>query len=206
MLFFLAVLTALLAVVIFAIVADDNSSGFRITNGVAFYLELLTVVLSIFLVVLALYDVLLSRRSGGDPTMGLDPNAPATTYNNPGFREGGGVTTSPSGGRNGGVSMTDASGKPYGASFNGSVQSMNTTVTSVTNGSSSVGSVTRSPLRSSLKKTRTPRSTTDGSTTSGSVGGLGIQNPGFSGGNSSPTFQRSGSVKRVRIQTQSTEV
>lgn len=117
--------------------------------------------------------------------MPMDPTAPATTYNNPGFREGGG--------RNGGISMTDSSGKPYG-SINGSMQSMNTTVTSVTNGSS-VGSVTRSPLRSSLKKPR-PRNND----------GLGIQNPGFSGGGSSPTFQRSGSVKRVRIQTQSTEV
>lgn len=131
-----------------------------------------------------MYDFLLTRRPGGDPTMPMDPAAPATTYNNPGFREGG---------RNGGISMTDASGKPFG-SINGSVQSMNTTVTSVTNGSS-VGSIGRSPLRSSLKKPR-PRP----------ADGLGIQNPGFSGGGQSPTFQRSGSVKRVRIQTQSTEV
>lgn len=90
--------------------------------------------------------------------------------------------------------MTDSSAKPY-SSINGSVQSMNTTVTSVTNGSS-VGSVTRSPLRSSLKKPR-PRNND----------GLGIQNPGYSGGGgTSPTMQRTGSVKKVRIQTQSTDV
>lgn len=89
--------------------------------------------------------------------------------------------------------MTDSSAKPY-SSINGSVQSMNTTVTSVTNGSS-IGSVTRSPLRSSLKKPR-PRNND----------GLGIQNPGFSGGGTSPTMQRTGSVKKVRIQTQSTDV
>lgn len=88
--------------------------------------------------------------------------------------------------------MTDASAKPY-SSINGSMQSMNTTVTSVTNGSS-VGSVTRSPLRSSLKK---PRPRNDG---------LGIQNPGYSGGSHSPTMQRTGSIKKVRIQTQSTDV
>jgi len=181
-----AVITALLAIIIFAIVTDDTRSGYRVTNGSAFYIELLCIVLSIFLTVLAVYDILLTRRAGGDPTMAVDPNAPATTYNNPGFREGG---------RNG-ISMTDASGKPYG-SINGSVQSMNTTVTSVTNGSS-VGSITRSPLRSSLKKPRQPRATT--------TDGLGIQNPGFSGGASSPTFQRANSIKRVRIQTQSTEV
>lgn len=89
--------------------------------------------------------------------------------------------------------MTDASAKPY-SSINGSMQSMNTTVTSVTNGSSVGSSVTRSPLRSSLKK---PRPKNDS---------LGIQNPGFSGGGHSPTMQRTGSVKKVRIQTQSTDV
>lgn len=183
-----SVLLALIAIVIFAIATDESRGGYRVSNGPAFYIELLCIVLTIFLSVLALYDFLLCRRPGGDPTMPMDPAAPATTYNNPGFREGGGG----GGGRNGGVSMTDASGKPYG-SINGSVQSVNTTMTSVTNGSS-VGSMSRSPLRSSLKK---PRPRPDG---------LGIQNPGFSGGGQSPTFQRSGSVKRVRIQTQSTEV
>lgn len=32
---------------------------------------------------------MMSRRTGGDPTMPTDPNAPAITFNNPGFREGG---------------------------------------------------------------------------------------------------------------------
>lgn len=36
-----------------------------------------------------LYDVFFTRRSGGDPTMPIDTSAAvATTYNNPGFREG----------------------------------------------------------------------------------------------------------------------
>lgn len=71
--------------------------------------------------------------------------------------------------------------------------SMNTTVTSVSNGSTMDSSITRSPLRSSLKKPR-PKD------------GLGIQNPGYSGSNQSPHMQRSGSVKKVRIQTHSTDV
>lgn len=90
--------------------------------------------------------------------------------------------------------MTDSSGKPYSTTLpgGGSVLSMNTTVTSVSNGSTLEGSV-RSPLRSSLKKPR-------------NGDGLGIQNPGFSGANHSPRMNRTGSVKKVRIQTHSTEV
>lgn len=90
-----------------------------------------------------------------------------------------------------GISMTDASGKPYvkTSTYNGSLASMTTMTTTTSNGSS----VTRSPLRSSLKK---PRPTGDSS--------LGIHNPGFSQG--SPTMQRNGSVKKVRIQTHSTAV
>lgn len=92
----------------------------------------------------------------------------------------------------GGVSMTDASGKPYAS--NGSMASMQTTSTTLgsTNGSTIGSSITRSPLRSSLKKPK-PKD-----------GGLGIQNPGFSG--TSPTMTRNGSQKKVRIQTHSTEV
>lgn len=86
--------------------------------------------------------------------------------------------------------MTDASGKPY--LHNGSMQTLSTTLSS--NGSTAGSTITRSPLRSSLKKPRTQ----------GANNGLGIQNPGFSG--SSPTPSRNGSVKRVRIQTNSTAV
>lgn len=95
----------------------------------------------------------------------------------------------------GGISMTDASGKPYVRSrspnYNGSLASVTTMSTTTSNGSS----VTRSPLRSSLKKPRP---------TAADGGALGIQNPGFSQG--SPTFTRNGSVKKVRIQTHSTAV
>jgi len=155
--------------------------------------QVVSIVLNFLLFVMALYDVIFSRRHGGDPTMpqGRDPmGEDATTYNNPGFRDR--RVNNPAG-----ISMTDASGKPYvhspGSSrqnaANGSVASMTTTTSS--NGSTS-GSVTRSPLRSSLKKPR-PRPE-----------GMGIQNPGFSG--HSPTLSRNGSMKKVRIQTHSTAV
>lgn len=88
--------------------------------------------------------------------------------------------------------MTDASGKPYASATNGSMASMYTASTALgSNGSTVDSSITKSPLRSSLKKPK-PKD------------GLGIQNPGFSG--SSPTFPRNGSMKKVRIETHSTEV
>lgn len=142
------------------------------------------------LAIAALYDVIFAHRLSGDPTCFVNI-ATATTINNPGFRERGSTPNSnPSG-----ISVTDSSGKPYSSSTNGqgSVLSMNTTVTSVSNGSTLDSSVSRSPLRSSLKKPRNRDA-------------LGIQNPGFSGANQSPRMNRVGSVKKVRIQTHSTEV
>lgn len=142
------------------------------------------------LAVAALYDVIFAHRLSGDPTCFVSI-ATATTINNPGFRERGSVPPSnPSG-----ISVTDSSGKPYSSSTNGqgSVLSMNTTVTSISNGSTLDGCINRSPLRSSLKKPRNRDA-------------LGIQNPGFYGANQSPRMSRVGSVKKVRIQTHSTEV
>lgn len=182
----IATLLAIVAAVLFAVQMDDTSrNGFYVTRGISFYLQIVVIILTIGLFVMAIYDVLFSRREGGDPTVPVDTSpATATTYNNPGFREGRPKN---------GVSVTDASGKPYSGITNGSMASMSTTLTSVSNGST-VESVARSPLRSSLKKPRPPRE------------GLGIQNPGFSGTGQSPTMNRNGSMKKVRIQTHSTEV
>ena len=92
--------------------------------------------------------------------------------------------------------MTRSSGKPYV----GSIGSVTTTMTSVSNGSSITDGSTimtsRGPLRSSLKKPR-PKPPSDD---------FGIQNPGFHGINQSPHMERKGSVKKVRINTHSTEV
>uniref|UniRef100_T1GF29 Uncharacterized protein n=1 Tax=Megaselia scalaris TaxID=36166 RepID=T1GF29_MEGSC len=184
----LSCILAVVATVIFALEIDSgHRQGFRITRGISFYLQISVILLTVGLFVMALLDVVYTKKPGGDPTIYMDSSADnSTTFNNPGFREG-------RGNRNG-ISVTDASGKPYSGIRNGagSVQSMSTTLTSVSNGST-IESVTRSPLRSSLKKPR-PR------------GEHGIQNPGFSGSGHSPPMHRNGSVKKVRIQTHSTEV
>ncbi|XP_066146673.1 uncharacterized protein [Euwallacea fornicatus] len=181
---FVSALLAIVAASLFATQIDDERNGFEITRGPGFYIEILSIVLNSCLFVMALYDMFFAKREGGDPTTAAVP-VEATTYGNPGFRD---RSTN-------GISMTDASGKPYTAASNGSMASMNTASTTLgsTNGStvaSSIGTA-RSPLRSSLKKPK-PKD------------GLGIQNPGFSG--TSPTLNRNGSTKKVRIQTHSTEV
>lgn len=184
----LSLTAALLAIAtagLFSLQTDERATnGIQITRGPSFYIQILLIFLEGTLFVMSLYDMLFSRRDG-DPTNVSMP-VEATTYGNPGFRE--------RGVNGGGISMTDASGKPYmQPHYAGSVMSMNTTSTTLgsTNGSTVTSSITRSPLRSSLKKPR-PKE------------GLGIQNPGFSG--SSPTFPRNGSMKKVRIQTHSTDV
>lgn len=175
----LATLLSIAAASLFAVQGDDR--GFYVTRGEAFYVQIVSIVINSILFIMSLYDALFSRRVGGDPTNPLgEPES--TTINNPGFKEGKGI------------SMTDASGKPYSTNGHGSVASMNTTATTLTGGSEA-STITRSPLRSSLKKPR-PRE--------GEPGGLGIQNPGYSG--HSPPLNRNGSQKKVRIQTHSTEV
>lgn len=187
----LALLSSLLAIVaagLFALQTDDKENDFVVSRGESFYLQIALIILNFMLFIAALYDVLFSRRLGGDPTtVSRDPGGDeATTYNNPGFREK--RSAHP-----GGISMTDASGKPYARSgTNGSVATLSTTLSS--NGSTVGSSLTKSPLRSSLKKPRPANNNN----------GLGIQNPGFSG--SSPTPSRNGSMKKVRIQTHSTAV
>uniref|UniRef100_A0A182XCU6 Uncharacterized protein n=1 Tax=Anopheles quadriannulatus TaxID=34691 RepID=A0A182XCU6_ANOQN len=187
------------AAILFALQTDDYARGYQITRGISFYLQILVTALSLALLALAAYDRILTNRPDGDPTMLSNATAngrggagarTGSTYNNPGFRE---TSHNPNG-----IAVTDSSGRPYSSGMNGSMQSVNTTVTTVSNGSTiGSGSVTRTPLRSSLKKPRPPNSTTDG---------LGIRNPGYSGGNQSPRMQRNGSVKKVRIQTHSTDV
>ncbi|XP_026473389.1 uncharacterized protein LOC113378280 [Ctenocephalides felis] len=183
-------LLTIVAACLFALQTDDrDNNGFEVTRGESFYIQIVLIVLTFVLLILAIYDVLFSRRKGGDPTSGPDLSGDnSTTFNNPGFRD---QRHRP------GVSMTDASGKPYHPrDNNGSLVSMNTTTTAASsNGSMLESSITRSPLRSSLKK---PRASNNN--------GLGIPNPGFSGSGQSPVMGRNGSVKKVRIQTHSTEV
>ncbi|XP_052862264.1 uncharacterized protein LOC128268981 isoform X1 [Anopheles cruzii] len=189
---------SLAAAGLFALQTDDDRAGYRITRGISFYLQVVVTALSLALLALAAYDRILTKRPDGDPTMLSNAStnggrSRGSTYNNPGFRE----TTSHN---PNGIAVTDSSGRPYSSGMNGSMQSVNTTITNVSNGSTvGSGSVTRTPLRSSLKKPRPPNTTT-------TTDGFGIRNPGYSGGNQSPRMQRNGSVKKVRIQTHSTDV
>lgn len=179
----LATLLAIAAAGLFAMQADErDNNGFHITRGPAFYIQIMLILLNAILFVMSLYDMLFARKEGGDPTK-TAVSVESTTYGNPGFRERPPASAS-------GISMTDASAKMFAS--NGSMMSMNTTSTTIGSNGSTLSSVTRSPpLRSSLKKPK-PKD------------GLGIQNPGYSG--HSPTFSRNGSMKKVRIQTHSTEV
>ncbi|XP_066991690.1 uncharacterized protein [Anabrus simplex] len=178
----LGLLAALLSCVAAGLFAfqTDREDNYRVSRGESFYIQITSIALNFLLFVMALYDMLFSRRMDGDPTKtSRDPRGEdATTINNPGFRERDrhpNVST---------IAVTDGSGQPYPVPINGSVGSVTTTASS--NGSA------RSPLRSSLKKTRTRPD------------GMGIQNPGFSG--QSPTLSRNGSVKKVKFETYSTAV
>ncbi|XP_055606011.1 uncharacterized protein LOC129754148 [Uranotaenia lowii] len=190
---------ALIAAIVFGVSADNSRGQFEVTRGVSFYVQLIVVGLAIVLTILAVLDVLLARQKDGDPTMlptissASSGRSTPITVVNPGYRDtprGRGIRV--------GISVTDSSGRPHtgsSATVSGSVQSMNTTLTSMSGASSGI-STNRTPLRSSLKKPRPP----------GSADTLGIQNPGFSGSNQSPRLSRNGSVKKVRIQTHDTEV
>ncbi|CAB3379395.1 Hypothetical predicted protein [Cloeon dipterum] len=99
----LAVLLSIVSAGLFAIQSDDVDHRFRITRGPSFYLEVVSIVLNFVLFLLALYDVIFTRRTDGDPTKvdGRDPSgARAVTFGNPGFKENG-------------VAVTNASGRPY---------------------------------------------------------------------------------------------
>lgn len=89
MTFFFAVVTTLASAGMFAIQTDDHKRGFRVSRGVSFYLVIVSIILTIVLCVLSLYDLMFSRRSGGDPTQVPDVSGSrAITYDNPGYREG----------------------------------------------------------------------------------------------------------------------
>lgn len=82
-------LAAILSAGMFAIQTDDKRRGFTVSRGVSFYLVIICIILSIILCVLSLYDLMFSRRSGGDPTEVPDvTGSRAITYDNPGYKEG----------------------------------------------------------------------------------------------------------------------
>ncbi|KAL7286589.1 hypothetical protein TKK_0019216 [Trichogramma kaykai] len=178
----LATCLAIAAASLFAMQTDDRDNSFIVTRGEGFYLQVVSIVLNFGVLVSAIYEGIYARR-GGDPTrLGRNHYSEhrGATFSNPGYRE------NRHSNNGGGISMTDASGKPYVGG--GRSQHGNGSMASVATSGISVVSSVGSPLRSSLKKPKP----------------LGIQNPGFS--STSPQLQRNGSQKKVRIQTHSTEV
>lgn len=81
--------TTLATAGMFALQTDDHKRGFRVSRGVSFYLVIVSITLTMILCVLSLYDLMFSRRAGGDPTqVPQDVNGSrAITYDNPGYRE-----------------------------------------------------------------------------------------------------------------------
>lgn len=217
-----ATLVAIASAGIFSIQTDDLLHGYTIKRGVSFYLQIILIFTNFFLSVLTAYDLIFSRRSGGDPTtIGADPEGNrAVTIVNPGFGEdptqpgaspkrgsSRGTSTgrdSPDRGRTRPhVSVTRSSGEPFipGSARRHHKQGANGvtngSVSSVTPSNGSVGSITSTssgPLRSSMKKPK-PKPVEEA---------FGIPNPGFNP--TSPSLNRNGSVKKVRIDTRSTEV
>ncbi|XP_023318106.1 uncharacterized protein LOC106650594 isoform X2 [Trichogramma pretiosum] len=192
----LATCLAIAAASLFATQTDDRDNSFIVTRGEGFYLQVVSIVLNFGVLVSAIYEGIYARR-GGDPTrLGRNHYSEhrGATFSNPGYRENrhsnnGELAATAAAARSdvgGGISMTDASGKPYVGG--GRSQHGNGSMASVATSGISVVSSVGSPLRSSLKKPKP----------------LGIQNPGFS--STSPQLQRNGSQKKVRIQTHSTEV
>lgn len=89
LIFYFTALTTTACATLFAIQTDDKRHGFHVTRGISFYLEVVAVVLTISLFVMSLYDLMFSRRAGGDPTETPDVTGTrAITYDNPGYREG----------------------------------------------------------------------------------------------------------------------
>ena len=85
---FVGAILSLVAAILFATQTDDPRTGVYITRGLAFYLQILTIALSLGLLIMSIYDRILSRKPGGDPTITPDiTGVQSTTYNNPGFRE-----------------------------------------------------------------------------------------------------------------------
>lgn len=83
----LATLLSVASAGLFAIQPDDKE--FMISRGPGFYVQVLLILLNAILFVLSLYDVLFTRRDGGDPTKPTMPPESATTYGNPSYRDRG---------------------------------------------------------------------------------------------------------------------
>ncbi len=67
----------------------ETSENLSTNSTHPFSPQIILIALDFLLFIMSLYDVIFSRRLGGDPTMSTrDPRGDhATTFNNPGFQE-----------------------------------------------------------------------------------------------------------------------
>ncbi|XP_064112606.1 uncharacterized protein LOC135219621 isoform X2 [Macrobrachium nipponense] len=199
---FLSVIFFVLEIFIFG---AGTRSGLFVSLSWSFYLQMISLAVCIVAGAGAGIEFGWSRKLGGDPTVYTrDPEGTAaTTISNPHFRENGHAnhakksssrnnsSSSSSRGRShrnaNGVAMTHMSGLPYMVTANGNGHL----------GHRSNGGVAfdpnKTPLRSSLKRSKVPSEDSTDATT------MGIQNLAFT--QSSPP-----SKKKVRIHTHSTPV
>ncbi|XP_068217211.1 uncharacterized protein [Palaemon carinicauda] len=196
---FISIIFFVLEVFIFG---AGYSSGYNVSLSWSFFMQLISLAVSIVAGAGSGIEFGWSRKLGGDPTVyNRDPEGTAaTTISNPHFKENGHANhnshrsssrNSSSRGRNhrnsNGIAMTHMSGLPYMVTSNG-----NGHVGYRSNGGVAFDP-NKTPLRSSLKRSKAPSEDSTDSAT------MGIQNLAFT--QSSPQ-----SKKKVRIHTHSTPV
>lgn len=197
---FLSIIFFVLEIFIFGV---GSRSGLYVNLSWSFYLQLISLAVCIVAGAGAGIEFGWSRKLGGDPTVYTrDPEGTAaTTISNPHFRENGHANhhanrsssrNSSSRGRShrnaNGVAMTHMSGLPYMVTANGNGH------LGYRNNGGVAFDPNKTPLRSSLKRSKVPNSEDSADATT-----MGIQNLAFT--QSSPP-----SKKKVRIHTHSTPV
>ncbi|XP_057366802.1 uncharacterized protein LOC130687645 [Daphnia carinata] len=126
----LSALAALLSTVAIALasIRTDERLPYALSRGWTFYLQMLVILSEVLLTLTATYELMLSRRLGGDPTFySRDPSGSgALTYSNPSFKDDSGRPSGMGGGRPGSGMGGGRPGSSNGSSTSNS--SINTIV------------------------------------------------------------------------------
>nr|CAH0099833.1 unnamed protein product [Daphnia galeata] len=121
----LSALAALMSTTAIALasIRTDERLPYGLSRGWTFYLQMLVIATEVLLTLASTYDLMLSRRLGGDPTFySRDPSGSgALTYSNPSFKDDSGRPGGPIGGGRPGSGMSGGGGRP--GSSNGSTTS-----------------------------------------------------------------------------------
>lgn len=111
-----------------ASIRTDERLPYGLSRGWTFYLQMLVIASEVLLTLASTYDLMLSRRLGGDPTFySRDPSGSgALTYSNPSFKDDSGRPSGVGGGRPGSGMGGGRPGSSNGSSTSNS--SINTIV------------------------------------------------------------------------------